>query len=189
MTGVRTAESHRSGGDQWHGFHRQKEVAAAIVRFHHREVHRLVVRILDQLDDQIAHPRPDRVMLHLRGVRRRADSGNWSLPGGTMNLGETLGGAVVRETREETGLDVELTAFSASTPTPVMSSRTGTGRYGRSSWWSSPPRAVGGEQAVSDESTNVRLVDPAELDALPIHESVRLRLRHHLERRDHPFIG
>jgi hypothetical protein len=35
----------------------------------------------------------------------------------------------------------------------------------------------------------VRLVDPAELDALPIHESVRLRLRHHLERRDHPFIG
>jgi 8-oxo-dGTP pyrophosphatase MutT (NUDIX family) len=109
MTGVRTAESHRSGGDQWHGFHRQKEVAAAIVRFHHREVHRLVVRILDQLDDQIAHPRPDRVMLHLRGVRRRADSGNWSLPGGTMNLGETLGGAVVRETREETGLDVELT--------------------------------------------------------------------------------
>ena len=26
-------------------------------------------------------------------LQRRADSGNWSLPGGTMDLGETLGGA------------------------------------------------------------------------------------------------
>jgi 8-oxo-dGTP pyrophosphatase MutT (NUDIX family) len=167
----------------------QKEVAAAIVRFHHREVHRLVVRILDQLDDQIAHPRPGRVMLHLRGVRRRADSGNWSLPGGTMNLGETLGGAVVRETREETGLDVELTGVLGiyTDPGHVIAYRDGEVRQEFVVVFTA--RAVGGEQAVSDESTDVRLVDPAELDALPIHESVRLRLRHHLERRDHPFIG
>jgi ADP-ribose pyrophosphatase YjhB (NUDIX family) len=44
-------------------------------------------------------------------LQRRADSGNWSLPGGVMELGETMGHAVVREVREETGLDVELTGI------------------------------------------------------------------------------
>lgn len=50
-------------------------------------------------------------------------------------------------------------------------------------------RAVGGQLAVSDESTDVRYVDITDLDALPMHESVRLRIRHHLERRDQPYLG
>lgn len=43
-------------------------------------------------------------------VRRRYEplAGRWSLPGGTVELGETLEEGVVREMQEETGLDVEV---------------------------------------------------------------------------------
>lgn len=34
--------------------------------------------------------------------------GHWSIPGGAVELGETLEACVVREMREETGLDVEV---------------------------------------------------------------------------------
>jgi len=46
-----------------------------------------------------------RVILIRRG--QAPLSGTWSLPGGVLELGESLSDAVVREVREETGLDVE----------------------------------------------------------------------------------
>ena len=48
--------------------------------------------------------RGDRVLLIRRGRPPRL--GQWSLPGGAQQLGETLVEAVIREVREETGLDV-----------------------------------------------------------------------------------
>jgi hypothetical protein len=42
---------------------------------------------------------------------------------------------------------------------------------------------------VSDESTDVRFIDPAEFDRIPIHGTVRLRLRHHAEHRATPYLG
>ena len=46
----------------------------------------------------------DRVLLIHRG--QEPHKGQWSLPGGAVEIGETLGAAVAREVREETALDV-----------------------------------------------------------------------------------
>ncbi|GAB3651224.1 NUDIX hydrolase [Glycomyces tarimensis] len=42
---------------------------------------------------------------------RRTDTGQWAMPGGASEVGETVGAAAVRETFEETGLDVTLRAL------------------------------------------------------------------------------
>ena len=38
---------------------------------------------------------------------RRSDNDNWAVPGGAIDLGESMVQAAVRETREETGIDCE----------------------------------------------------------------------------------
>ena len=48
----------------------------------------------------------NRVLLIRRG--HQPMKGHWTLPGGVLEVGESLAEGVVREVREETGLDVEV---------------------------------------------------------------------------------
>ncbi|WP_280382458.1 NUDIX hydrolase [Nocardia wallacei] len=122
-------------------------------------------------------------------MQRRSDSGNWSLPGGVMDIGETLEQCVVRETKEETGLDIEITGLLGiyTDPEHIIEYEDGEIRqefniayYGR---------VCGGRIAVSSESTEVRFVGLDELEDLPVHDTVRLRLRHYIEKRSQPYLG
>ena len=42
---------------------------------------------------------------------RRSDNDNWAVPGGAIDLGESVMQAAVRETREETGIECEITGL------------------------------------------------------------------------------
>lgn len=109
-------------------------------------------------------------------LQRRVDNGMWALPGGVMNIGESLPECVVRETREETGLEVEVVGIvgTYSNPRHVFAYDDGEVRQEFSICFLARP--VGGQLTVSDESTDVRWFDPAEVDELPMVASVRGRV-------------
>jgi ADP-ribose pyrophosphatase YjhB (NUDIX family) len=130
------------------------------------------------LDDQ------DRVLLI-----RRTDNGLWAIPGGAQDVGEYISEAAVRETREEAGIDIEVTGVVGiySNPHHVMSYSNGEVRQQFSICFRA--RYVSGAPTPSNESSEVRWVARGELDMLPIHPSMLLRISHGYEDRSIPYIG
>jgi ADP-ribose pyrophosphatase YjhB (NUDIX family) len=116
-----------------------------------------------------------RILLH-----RRDDNALWTIPGGAMEVGESIGQTVVREVKEETGLDVEPESI-------VVEYGDGEVRQQFSICFAC--KAVGGRLATSDESPEVGFFSPAEIDSMPMHDSIRLRIRHYLEYRLTPVIA
>ena len=122
-------------------------------------------------------------------LQRRADSGLWALPGGGMEMDDSLPGAAVREVKEETGLDVEVTGLVGTYTDPKHVIAYSDGEVRRQFAVVFTARVTGGTLAISDESTELRFVPPAELPALPMHHTQRLRLDHALEHRNAPYLG
>jgi ADP-ribose pyrophosphatase YjhB (NUDIX family) len=121
---------------------------------------------------------------------RRSDNDNWALPGGAVDLGESLTQAAVRETREESGIECEITGVSGiyTDPRHVML-YTSNGEVRQEFSIVLTARATGGQPATSSESSDVRWTTLDDVDALPMDSSMRLRIRHYAEHRDQPFIG
>ncbi|AKH86907.1 DNA mismatch repair protein MutT [Streptomyces sp. CNQ-509] len=122
-------------------------------------------------------------------LQRRRDNGLWALPGGGMDLGDSLPGCAVREVKEETGLDVEVTGLVGTYTDPRHIVAYSDGEVRRQFNVCFTARVVGGTLAISEESTELRFVDPGELGALPMHHTQRLRLRHFLDHRSTPYLG
>ena len=105
-----------------------------------------------------------------------------------MDLGESVGQAVIREVREETGLDVEPTGLVGiySDPGHVIAYANGEVRQEFSICFTA--RVVGGGVSAADEeSTEVRSVPTSEIGQPAMHRSTRLRLQHFLELRGTPY--
>ena len=119
----------------------------------------------------------------------KTDNDLWALPGGAMDVGESMADTVVREVKEETGIDVAVTGVVGiyTNPNHVMAYDDGEVRQQCSICFTT--RILGGQLATSSETSEVEFVAPEQLDQLNIHPSMRLRIDHYLERRSGPYIG
>jgi 8-oxo-dGTP pyrophosphatase MutT (NUDIX family) len=120
---------------------------------------------------------------------RRTDNGLWALPGGAQDFGEYIADTAVRETAEEAGITVTVADVVGiyTNPRHVVEYSNGEVRQQFSTCFRAT--YVSGEPKISDESSEVRWVGADELDSLPIHPSMRLRIDHGFERRSRPYIG
>ena len=120
-------------------------------------------------------------------LQRRSDSGNWALPGGTIDIGETFAQSVVREVKEETGFNVRIERIVGiySDPAHVFAYEDGEVRQEFNICLACT--IVGGELAVSSESTDVRFFLLDEVQGLTMHESIRKRIEDYLSGRPSVF--
>lgn len=121
---------------------------------------------------------------------RRSDNQNWAVPGGAIDLGESMAHAAVRETREETGIDCEITGLVGIYTDPkhlVLYTSDGEVRQEFSIVLTA--RATGGTPTRSAESSDVRWVPREDLGGYAMDRSMRLRLGHFLDGHAVPYLG
>ncbi|MEV7045461.1 NUDIX domain-containing protein [Amycolatopsis sp. NPDC051061] len=111
---------------------------------------------------------------------KRTDNDLYSIPGGQLELGETLAEAAVREVREETGIECEVTTVIGlySDPKHVIAYDDGEVRQEFSICFRAQP--TGGKPSTSSESKEVTWRTAQEIGSLNIHRSIKMRIEHAL---------
>ena len=111
----------------------------------------------------------------------RRDSGKWAMPGGTMEMEESLDECIKREVREETGIDVTIEGVVGTYSDPDNRIAYSDGEVRREFsivFFGRPDRMA---ITLDDESTAARWVPIDEIGSLPVAASQRRRLDDVLE--------
>ena len=121
---------------------------------------------------------------------RRTDNGNWAVPGGAIDLGESVAQAAVRETLEESGIECEITGIVGiySDPRHVILC-TSNGEVRQEFSIMQTARARGGQPTPSSESSEVSWVPASEVLRHTMDRSVRIRINDFLARGRPPAVS
>ncbi|WP_433326536.1 NUDIX domain-containing protein [Spirillospora sp. CA-294931] len=120
---------------------------------------------------------------------RRTDNDNWALPGGAIDLGESVAQAAVRETKEETGIDCEITGLVGIYSDPKhLIHYTSNDEVRQEFSIVLTARSLGGEPRPSEESRDVQWISDYKVRDRKMDRSMKLRIGHFLESPTHPVI-
>jgi 8-oxo-dGTP diphosphatase len=108
-------------------------------------------------------------------IERRDPPAGWALPGGFVDVGETLEAAALREAREETSLDVTLQLLLGNYSDPDRDARGHTASAVYVATATGEPRAA-------DDAKNLALFDPRDCPELAFDHG--LIIRDYLEWKD-----
>ena len=117
---------------------------------------------------------------------RRIDDGYWELPGGRVEVGETVARAVIREVAEESGVAITLTGLSGvySDPTHVLLDPDGTVHQQLALCFHAVPSTSNNPAEPRPdgiETQEAAWCAPAALANLAMHPAMRLRVRDALD--------
>ena len=101
-------------------------------------------------------------------IRRGSDpyEGRWALPGGFVDVGETVEAAALREAAEETGLAVELARLVGVYSEPDRDPR------GHNVSVAFLARVLSGELAAASDAAEVSVLDPGSVDLAFDHRRI-----------------
>ncbi|MFE4708864.1 NUDIX domain-containing protein [Peribacillus simplex] len=121
-------------------------------------------------------------------LQERVDNMKWSIPGGTMEPGETVEIAIKREVKEETGFDIEVKQLVGvySDPNHVIAYADGEVRQQFSICFLCVIK--GGSLVISNESKRVAFVPIRELNTIDMHITQKIRIQDALAGNNAAFI-
>lgn len=101
-------------------------------------------------------------------IRRGSEpyEGMWALPGGFVEVGETVENAAVREAKEETNLDVELERLVGVYSEPDRDPR------GHNVSVTFLARVTGGDPEAATDADEVSVLDPSEVELAFDHRKI-----------------
>jgi 8-oxo-dGTP pyrophosphatase MutT (NUDIX family) len=125
-----------------------------------------------------------------RWLRRPTDDGSWALPGGAVDLGESVAQAAVREILEESGIECAVTGIVGIYSDPqhvILHTSNGEVRQEFSIVLTAQPLA--GQPTPSSESSEVRWVPASEVPGYTMVRSPHIRINDFLARNESPVVN